>query len=450
MTLISPEVQERIVISQQQKLTPVTPVDMQRVATIILGGGQGTRLLPLTNARCKPALPFGGKYRLIDIPMSNAINSGCLKIFIVTQFLSNSLHQHISSTYRPGTIYPGFIELLSVEQKPTYKEWFQGTADAIRQNINHLAEVPVDYFLILSGDQLYNMNFQHMVRFAKETNADLVVASLPVNEKDAKRMGLLKLNEDRFITEFYEKPQTKALLDRMRMPEFTLKQVGQNVDKECQYLGSMGIYLFKRQALFDLLTKDTREDFGNHLIPTKVAQGNVAAFIHEGYWEDIGTVESFYKANMALTSANPAFDCYDQLNPIFSYNHHLPAPRIYDAQIQQSLICEGSIVEATEVSSSIIGPRSVVKKGCIIRNSYLMGNDFYHPPTQAPHLPEQFCIDENCIINHAIIDKQVWIGKDVKLINKKKLKHYDGDGVFIRDGIIIVTKNTHLPDGFIL
>lgn len=425
------------------------PLDMSRVATIILGGGQGTRLNPLTISRCKPAINFGGKYRLIDIPMSNSINSGCLKIFIVTQFLSSSLHQHIYRTYRLGTFSSGFIELLPAEQKPSSEAWYQGTADAIRQNLDYFIDTPVDYFLILSGDQLYNLNFQHMLRYAYETDADLVVAALPVNETDAKRMGLLKLNEDRFITEFQEKPKERAMLDRMCMPEFTLKQMGDNFDQNRKYLGSMGIYLFKRQALLDLLQCDPREDFGKHLIPTKVSQGKVAAYLFDGYWEDIGTIESFYKANMALTDQNPLFNCYDEKNSIFSYHYNLPAPKIYGTQVNHSIICEGSIIEADEVTRSILGPRTVVKNGTIIRNSYLMGNDFYVPPIASGRIPDTLTIGANCFIDHAIIDKHVRIGNGVQLKNLNKIKEYNSERLYVRDGIIIVTRGADIPDGFV-
>ncbi len=450
MTLASLSTLQQIHVQQGHSLAASTPVDMSRVAAIILGGGQGARLSPLTATHCKPAISFGGKYCLIDVPMSNAIHSGCLMIYIVTQFLSTSLHKHISSTYRSGTFSPGFIELLTAEQRPNEHSWFQGTADAVRQNINYFSEAPVDYFLILSGDQLYNMNFQNMVKFAKETNADLVVAALPVAEAEAKRMGLLKLNEDRSIVDFREKPQEKDVLDHMRIPEFTLKQLDPDFDKSRQYLGSMGIYLFKRKALLDLLKTDPREDFGQHLIPTKVSQGGVAAYLYDGYWEDIGTIESFFKANIALTAPNPLFNCYDDKKPIFSMHLHLPPPKIFNTQVHHAIICEGSVVEGAEIINSILGPRTSIKSGSVVRNSYVMGNDFYNPPIHTERLPARLVIEENCILDHVILDKHVWIGKNVKLINKNRLKRYDGDGVYIRDGIIIVTRGAHVPDRFVL
>lgn len=424
-------------------------VDMSRVGTIILGGGQGTRLFPLTATRCKPAVPFGGKYRLIDIPVSNAIHSGCQHIYIVTQFLATSLQKHVSRTYRPGTFSNGYVELLPAEQGPNNKTWFQGTADAVRQNLEHLEEIAADYILILSGDQLYNMNFQHMLHFAKETDADLIIAALTVNEANAKRMGLLKINEDRFITAFHEKPQERHELDHMRLPEFTLKQL-KNSDPKKQYLGSMGIYLFKRQALINLLKEDTREDFGKHLIPTKVQTGTVAAYLFDGYWEDIGTIDSFYHANLALTEANPPFDCYSEFAPIFSHSSALPAAKFSNTRLDQSIVCEGSIIQADEIIHSIIGPRSVIKSGTIIRHSYLIGNDAYASPARHNKQPEVAQIGENCIIERAIIDKQARIGNGVRLVNMQQLMNYNSEQVYIRDGIIVVPGGAHIPDGFVL
>jgi len=425
------------------------PVDMGRVAAIILGGGQGSRLSPLTITRCKPAISFGGKYRLVDIPMSNAINSGCSKIFILTQFLSSSLNHHIVDTYRLGTFSSGFIDLLPAEQKPTRHSWFQGPADAVRQNIEYIAEKPVDYFLILSGDQLYNMDFRKIVAFAQKTDADLVVAALPVNESDAKRMGILKIDEKHFISDFYEKPQDRTVLETFRLPESMIQQGNLNKGENRPYLGSMGIYLFKREALLTLLQQDPREDFGKHLIPTKVKEGNVAAYLYDGYWEDIGTIDSFYKANMALTKHNPEFNCYDEKNPIFTSHVNLAGPRFFNSQVDRSIVCEGSTIEGSTISDSILGPRSVVKKGTIITNTYCMGNDYYHHPMNSSNMPP-YCIGEECVIDRAIIDKHVHIGRGVKLINEAGLDYYDSEKVCIRDGIIVVMRGVHLPDGFIL
>lgn len=425
-------------------------LEMGRVATIILGGGEGTRLFPLNETRCKPAIFFGGRYRLVDVPISNAIHSGCYRIFILTQYLSSSLHKHILKAYPPTVLQHGCIELLPAEHKPSQQEWFQGTADAIRHNLEYFHEIPADYFLILSGDQLYHMDYRKMVSFAKESGAELVVATLPVDEVDAKRFGLLKINQDSFVTDFCEKPQEKKLLEPMRLDTEALKALAISPDSPRQFLGSMGIYLFKREALFDLLKNDPRDDFGKHLIPTKVKDGTVAAFLHDGYWEDIGTIGSYYKANLSLTQPNPEFNLYDEASPIFTYRSHLPAPKIFNTHISHSIICEGSVIEAKEIKNSILGPRSVVKKGTVIHNTYVIGNEYYNPPMPTDHLPDKLEIGKNVVIQNAIIDKEVHLGDGVRLVNEKQRQSYDSDNVYIRDGIIIVTRGASIPDGYTL
>lgn len=448
---ISPQQLSRSIYDAKPKLhNNSQSVDMKRVAAIILGGGQGTRLFPLTKWLCKPALCFGGRYRLIDIPISNSINSGCHKIYIITQFLSSSLHQHIFKTYRLDSFSSGFIDVLPAEERHQNRNWFQGTADAVRQNLDYFIDTAVDYFLILSGDQLYNMDFEEMLRFAKETDADAVIASLPVGEKDAKRMGLLQVDNNNFINAFKEKPQERSEIDAMRLPEAQLERIEIGASSKCEFLGSMGIYLFKRQALIDLLLKDSREDFGKHLIPRKVAEGNTAAYIYRGYWEDIGTIESFYKANLALTDRHPLFNCYDEDRRIFTSPTNLPGAKIFNTQVSHSIVCDGAFIEADEITHSILGPRVNIQKGSIIRDSYLMGNDFFAPQIASPRLPEKFQIGENCIIRNAIIDKHVYIGDGVQLVNKNKLTYHDDDNVYIRDGIIVVPRGATLPDGFIL
>lgn len=425
-----------------------SPIDMSRVATIILGGGQGTRLFPLTLSRCKPAVSFGGKGRLIDIPMSNSINSGCDKIFVVSQFLSSSLHQHIIRTYQQGSYSTGFIELLSAEQKPVPTGWFQGPADAVRENMEYFIETPADYFLVLSGDQLYNMDFRNILRVAKTSNADLVVATLLVNSEDAGRMGLAKIDSNQAIVGFKEKPKTEADLLSMRMPEEVLSAMGKS-NGEPQYLGSMGIYLFKREALFRLLEQDPREDFGKHLIPTQVEKGNTYAYIFDDYWEDIGTIGSFYHANIALTQPQPEFNWYDEINPIYTSKPNLPPPKLSDTAVTNSILCDGSIIDAKEVTNSILGFRTVVGERSIIRDTYIMGNDFYEAPIPSDRLPEHLTIGRNCLIEKAIIDKHVFVGDNVQLVNKNKLMEYDSDDLFVRDGIIILKRSARLPDGFI-
>jgi glucose-1-phosphate adenylyltransferase len=419
---------------------------MKNVATIILGGGRGSRLFPLTKWISKPALCYGGRYRLIDIPISCALHSGCQQIYIITQFLSSSLHQHIYKTYRMGSFSSSFIELLTAEERHHNKTWFQGTADAVRQNLEYFSDTSADYFLILSGDQLYNINFLDMLHFAKKTDADLVVAALPINDLDAKRMGVLRVDSNDFIVSFKEKPQEQAEINTMRLDRtFANKSKNTSLD----LLGSMGIYLFKRQALINLLQQDLREDFGKHLIPTKVAEGSAAAYIYNGYWEDIGTIESFYNANMALTKDRPLFDFYNEMECIYTNPTNLPGAKIYNTTIKNSIICEGSIIKADKITHSILGPRTVIQQGSMIRDSYILGNDSYAQPSKANKHPGYY-IGENCIIKKTIIDKLSYIGNDVQLINKNKLQDLDHELLYIRDGIIIVPRGTIIPDGFVL
>ncbi len=423
-------------------------LDKKLVASIILGGGEGTRLYPLTLTRCKPAVNFGGKYRLIDVPISNSIHAECHKIFVLTQFLSSSLHKHIFQTYMQGGKVSGLIEILTAEQRPMNKTWYQGTADAVRQNIDYLLESPVEYFLILSGDQLYNINFQEMINFAIEKDVDVVVAALPVSSKEAPRMGILKADQDCNITDFYEKPQDKVTLQKFRSPPEVLS--GENIAGKRYYLGSMGIYLFKRKALVELLQADTRADFGKHLIPTKVQQGSIAAYLYDGYWEDIGTIEAFYQANMALTNPEPLFSIHNEQRPIFTSRYDLPPAKFSDTIIRQTILCEGALIEADEISKSIIGPRSVIHKGTVIKDSYVMGNDYYTSTiSDVVRLPRHPQIGENSVIKKAIIDKNVYIGKGVQLINRQNLVNHDNENIYVRDGIIIVPRGATLPDGFI-
>lgn len=427
------------------------PVHTDCVASIILGGGRGTRLFPLTDQRCKPATPFGGRYTLIDVPISNSLTSHVDKIFVVTQFLSSSLHKHIHRTYRFDSMASGFIELLSPQEKPSGRSWFQGTADAVRQNLDILKEVPVEYFLILSGDQLYRMDYSDLLYFALRKEADLVVATLPVSKKDATRMGIMQVNREGGITNFVEKPTEHEILEKYRCSDLFLDEMGIRRDHGNNYLANMGVYLFKREALLKLLEEDEREDFGKHLIPSQVELGNTYAFLHQGYWEDIGTIKAFYDANLALTKESPPFDCYDESFPLFSYAPCLPGPKILHGQVNSSIICQGCIIHAKEITGSIIGPCTHIGKGTVVADSYIMGNDFLtpsaHPSTDQPN---SFEIGENCIIRKAIVDKNVRLGNNVRLTNEKGLDHYDGDNVYIRDGIIVVAKGADLPEGYTL
>lgn len=419
---------------------------MNTVASIILAGGQGTRLHPLTQTRCKPSVCFGGRYRLIDIPISNSLNAHIQRIFVVSQYFASSLHQHILETYQLDYFRESKIQMLCPEETPQRKLWFKGTADAIRQNVEHLDAAPVDYFLILSGDQLYNINFTEMLNFAKKQDADLVIASIPVEEKEAKRMGLLKIDGDHKVKDFVEKPTDPEVLKHYALPQECLKGHCIRSPDKTHYLASMGIYIFKRKALFDLV-KEKGDDFGKDLIPIEVKRGKTASYVYKGYWEDIGTIASYYEANMALIHQKNCLDTYDESNPIFTHPHNLPSPLIKDTLVNESMIGQGAVIKAKEVSNSIIGIRIKINKGSIIRNSILLGTLFNDHSLATPH---EYSIGENCVLEKVILDEHASIGNNVQLTNKDNLQKFDGDGIFIRDGIIIVTSGTKVPDGFIL
>lgn len=412
---------------------------VEKVATIVLAGGQGTRLFPLTATRCKPSVAFGGRYRLIDIPISNSLNARINQIFIISQYFASELNQHILSTYHLERFQSGGgIELLTPQETAQGKNWFKGTADAVRQNLDFITKNNDEYFLILSGDQLYNMDLLKMIDLAKKENADLVISSLLVEEEDAKRMGLLKLNKSNQVVDFAEKPQDPQILSAFKFHD------------ERHWLGSMGIYIFKRAALLNILQEEG-DDFGKHLIPKFIKKSRTFAFTYNGYWEDIGTIQSYYRANLMLTEKHPGLNTYDLQNPIYSAPQHVPSPLIDGTLIKNSLISQGSIIEAQEISHSVIGLRSIIKKKTIIKDSILIGNRYYFPFSPEGILSsKEYSIGENCLIKQAIIDEHTYIGNDVQLINKKNIQNMDGDGVFIRDGIIIVTPGTTLPDGYTL
>jgi glucose-1-phosphate adenylyltransferase len=413
------------------------------VATIVLAGGEGTRLKPLTTQRCKPAVSFGGKFRLIDIPISNSVNSNINKIYVISQYLSSSLKKHINENYLQDIFNKADLEILSPEEKMQGSNWFKGTADAVRKNWDHLQHTDVEYFLILSGDQLYNIDFTDMITFAQNKNADLVLASIAVNKSDAKRMGLLKIDQNNKITDFVEKPTEDSVLD-----QFKLKKAA--ADEADQYLGSMGIYVFKKEALSKLLS-EKGDDFGHDLIPMKVRNGSTYAFIFKGYWEDIGTISAFYKANLALTESKDHLQINDEKSPIHTKMDRLPKAQIKGTLISESLISPGAVVEAKEIQHSIIGVCSRIQRGTIIKDSVILGNHFYPDCLSKDEpLSTYFSIGENCVIHRAIIDEHTHIGNNVRLINQNNLTNYDGDGVYIRDGIIVVTSGAKVPDGFTL
>ncbi len=372
-----------------------------RVVTLVLAGGQGTRLFPLTLHHSKPAVSFGGRYRLIDIPLSNSLHSKFRRIFVLAQVLPDELRHHIQHTYH---LQGGSIEILTPQT-----EWYEGTADAVRKNISTLERTAAEYFLILSGDHLYNIDFRAMVDFAIHTQANLTLAALPVPEAEARRYGILQLDGTR-VAHFVEKPS----------------------DPKGPCLASMGIYVFKRQYLFDLLTRDPRADFGKHLIPSAVAEGNCHAFLYDGYWEDIGTVSSYHKANLLLTESKSRLQLYNEERPIYTRPSHLPGPQLGKVALHGSILCEGATVASGSIERSIIGLRTRIGENASIRDSILIGNK----------------IGDNCTLENAILDENVHLGHNVQLTNRQGRYQYDGDGIYIREGIIVVPAGTHLPDHF--
>lgn len=428
-------------------------ISLDRIAIIILGGGEGKRLHPLTKTRCKPAVSFGGRYTLIDIPISHALITGIRKIYVIGQYMANSLQRHLSKTYH--SLMQKDLHLLLPEERSGERIWYEGTADAVRKNVALFSEDSADYYLILSGDQLYNIDFQKMIKFGLENDASLVIAAQPVHKKEAVRMGLLKLEQNSTrLKSFIEKPKEQSLIDQFYIDDISLARLGYQGGTGKNYLGSMGIYLFKKQALFDLLLEDSRADFGKHLIVTEMNKGNVHSYLYDGYWEDIGTIDSYYHANLALTKQQRgfSFDCYDEKNLIITQSYHLPGAKVSNCLTSESILCEGSIVEAAELSNTIVGVRSKVGKGCVIQDSILMGNSYYEKKgmsiQEKDHMPE---IGENSIIQRAIIDENVTIGKNVCLVNKMGYQEFDhpDELLYVRDGIVIVPARVHLPDHFI-
>ena len=441
---------------QELALKSGTSLPLDRVAVIILGGGQGTRLAPLTSSRCKPTVSFGGRYTLIDIPISHSLTSGLNKIYVIGQYLAYTLQKHLFQTYFNYGISQNHIQLLVPEERPDEKVWFEGTADAVRKNLHYFQDVTADYFLILSGDQLYNINFQDMIRFGLETNAEMVIAAQPVNGEDAKRMGLLRIEPGTSkLVDFFEKPQDPNVIDQFYIDEHTLHQLGYDPEGGRNYLGSMGIYFFKREALFSLLKEDTRDDFGKHLIVTQMKKGGVHTYLYDGYWEDIGTVRSYYEANLAMAKEcddpKKGFIFHHDATRILTKAHNLPGARIAQTKVDHALVCEGSVLEGAEITNSVLGVRSIIKKGTVIRDSILIGNEFYEKSSSKwcpPCAPPQ--IGENCLITKAIIDENVRIGNRVRLTNEQGYEHYDSsDGlVYVRDGIIVIPKGVELPDNY--
>lgn len=412
---------------------------------IVMGGGAGTRLFPLTKNRAKPAVPLAGKYRLVDIPISNCINSGLRQVYVLTQYNSASLNRHLSRTYRFDQFTRGFVEVLAAQQTPEGERWYQGTADAVRQNLRYFLEGGHEYFLILSGDQLYRMDFRQVMRQHVANGADLTIATLPVSERDATGFGIMHADENGRINEFVEKPKDPAVLERLRMPAETLRSLGLDAT-EPRFQASMGIYIFNRQVLIDCLDNN-HNDFGKHIIPTAIKDRRVHAYNFQGYWEDIGTIHSFFQANLDLCRMVPQFDFFDSVAPIFSHTRALPATKINGGTIREALLADGCILTDAHIETAVIGVRSRIEAGTTIRDSIIMGADFYAGATGTgpDRLPPG--IGRNCRVERAIIDKNVHIGDNAVITPEGKPENMDGDNFFIRDGIVCVPKDAVIPAG---
>lgn len=418
----------------------------KNVIAIILGGGQGSRLYPLTESRSKPAVPIGGKYRLVDIPISNCMNSDIFKMFVLTQFNSASLNAHIKNTYNFSIFSQSFVDILAAEQTPDNPTWFQGTADAVRQCMPHFLNHDFDYALILSGDQLYQMDFNEMLEEHIKNEADISIATLPVNEKDAPEFGILKTNSDSLIESFIEKPAKELLKDWTSDVSEDMKSQGKH------YLASMGIYIFNRQLLKDLMANPDTKDFGKEIIPQAVGQKKILSYQYEGYWTDIGNIDSFFEANIGLTDDIPQFNLFDNHNKIYTRPRLLPPSKFKNTLINKSLISEGCILNAKEISHSVIGIRSRIGEGTVIQNSYIMGNDFYQNIDDMNHeLSESkllIGIGENCFINNTIVDKDCRIGNNVYISGGQHLENVNTDLYSIKDGIVVVKKGANIPNNF--
>ncbi len=410
---------------------------------IIMGGGAGTRLFPLTKDRAKPAVPLAGKYRLVDIPISNCINSGVRQVFVLTQFNSASLNRHISRTYKFDAFGRGFVEVLAAQQTPEGERWYQGTADAVRKNLRYFLEGDHQYFLILSGDQLYRMDFRQVMSQHLASQADLSIATLPVNAQDATSLGIMKTDTSGRIHEFVEKPKDPAILQSLQMPETTVRELGLPTT-EPRYQASMGIYVFNRKALIESLDND-RMDFGKNIIPDALKKYHVNAYNFQGYWEDIGTIRSFFNANLDLCKLVPQYDFFDSSAPIFTNARFLPATKINGATIREALISDGCIITDAHVETTVVGLRSIIERGTTIRETILMGADFYAGAAGTdPNRPAPG-IGRNCRIERAIIDKNVHIGDNVVITPEGKPEHMDHENFYIRDGIVIIPKDAVIP-----
>lgn len=427
-------------------------INSSNVLSVIMGGGQGTRLFPLTKDRAKPAVPLAGKYRLVDIPISNCINSGLRRVYLLTQFNSASLHRHISQSYKFDHFTGGFVEILAAEQTYADNSWYQGTADAVRKNMVHFLNHEWDYLLILSGDQLYRMDFRHIISQHAETDADITVATIPVARAAAQSLGIMQVDAQRRITRFVEKPKDPAVLDTLKLPPDWPDPLGLPAGGET-FLASMGIYVFNRGIIRGLL-ESKLTDFGKHVIPDAIQNLRVFSYVFQGYWEDIGTIRAFFEANLDVTSELPRFNFFDMAAPIFSRPRFLPASKINGAQIDHAVISDGCILNRAIISNSIIGLRCSVGVGTVLNRVILLGSDYYeslesiraHEQIGRPRIG----IGTNCRIQNTIVDKNARIGDNVVISPDGKPEKVDHANYYIRDGIVIIPKNGVIPHGTVI
>lgn len=422
----------------------------KNTVAVILGGGAGTRLYPLTAARSKPAVPIAGKYRLVDIPISNCINSNINRMFVLTQFNSASLNKHIKNTYHFSAFSTGFVDILAAEQTPDNQAWFQGTADAVRQSLRHIDTLDFEYVLILSGDQLYQMDFASMINEHKESNSDISIATIPVHQREAQEFGIMKTNTENVITSFVEKPKLDVLANWVSDTGEQMKLEGRN------YLASMGIYVFNRKVLFDLLQNvhPSATDFGKEIIPNSIKNNKVTSYQYDGYWTDIGNIYSFYEANLSLTLEIPMFNLFDNTKYIYTRPRMLPPAKISGTQLDKALIAEGCIIHASKIENSVVGIRARIGAGTTIVNSYIMGSDYYETIEEmAKHLIQgipKIGIGDNCQIKDVIIDKNCRIGNNVVINGGKHLENKEHELYVIKEGIVVIKKGAIIPDGFVI
>jgi glucose-1-phosphate adenylyltransferase len=418
---------------------------MNDVLTLILGGGRGTRLFPLTHMRSKPAVPLAGKYRLIDIPISNCLHAGLERIFVLTQFNSASLNRHIAQTYRLDTFSEGFVEVLAAEQTPDSSAWFQGTADAVRQAARHFKGFDAEYFLILAGDHLYRMDFNELLESHIEGNADITIAAQPVSAEDATQMGILKFDDLGQISGFEEKPSAARLVALgTSIPRGSI--VG-GTTAEKPFIASMGIYVFNREVLLEMLDAPG-VDFGKEIIPKAISTHAVNPYVFRGYWADVGTIDSFYEANIQLTRRGAPFNFFHPRWPIYTHPRFLPATRAFDSRLESTIVAEGCYLDRCTVSSSVVGIRTKISPGASITRSVLLGADFYEEDRAANAIP--LGIGHDVVLDRVIVDKNARIGNGVRLVNESGVQHADGDGYCIRNGIIIVPKGAHVEAGVVV